>query len=93
MISILWEALLSIHTFATTIPGFHAPTFLGRQSRFASKYCESAWEIPERRCSGARSHQGEVMAFTDDAVLAKLSALNETQESIVTVAQWVLFHK
>ncbi|KAI9669573.1 MAG: hypothetical protein M1817_004616 [Caeruleum heppii] len=33
------------------------------------------------------------MAFTDDAVLAKLSALNETQESIVTVAQWVLFHK
>lgn len=33
------------------------------------------------------------MAYTDEGVLAKLSALNETQESIVTVAQWVLFHK
>ncbi|KAI9846404.1 MAG: hypothetical protein M1837_003995 [Sclerophora amabilis] len=33
------------------------------------------------------------MAYTDDAVLAKMSALNETQESIVTVAQWVMFHK
>ncbi|KAI9679581.1 MAG: Regulation of nuclear pre-mRNA domain containing protein 1B [Trizodia sp. TS-e1964] len=33
------------------------------------------------------------MAYTDDAVLAKLSSLNESQESIVTVAQWVLFHK
>jgi len=33
------------------------------------------------------------MAYTDDAVKAKLSALNETQESIVTVAQWVLFHR
>ncbi|KAI9800023.1 MAG: hypothetical protein M1833_003552 [Piccolia ochrophora] len=33
------------------------------------------------------------MSYTDDAVLAKLSALNETQESIVTVAQWVIFHK
>ncbi|KAJ5549840.1 RNA polymerase II large subunit CTD [Penicillium sp. DV-2018c] len=33
------------------------------------------------------------MAFTDDAVKAKLSALNETQESIVTVAQWVMFHR
>jgi len=33
------------------------------------------------------------MAYTDDAVLAKLSALNETQESIVTVAQWVMFHR
>lgn len=33
------------------------------------------------------------MAFTDDAVKAKLSALNETQESIVTVAQWVMFYK
>jgi len=34
-----------------------------------------------------------IMAYTDDAVLAKLSALNETQESIVTVAQWVMFHR
>lgn len=33
------------------------------------------------------------MAYTDDAVNAKLSALNETQESIVTVAQWVIFHR
>lgn len=34
-----------------------------------------------------------IMAYTDDAVKAKLSALNETQEGIVTVAQWVLFHR
>ena len=33
------------------------------------------------------------MAYTDDAVKAKLSALNESQESIVTVAQWVMFHR
>ena len=33
------------------------------------------------------------MSYTDDGVLAKLSALNETQESIVTVAQWVMFHR
>ncbi|KAI9773708.1 MAG: hypothetical protein M1839_002042 [Geoglossum umbratile] len=33
------------------------------------------------------------MAYTDDSVLAKLSSLNETQESIVTVAQWVMFHR
>ncbi len=33
------------------------------------------------------------MAYTDDAVKAKLSALNETQDSIVTVAQWVMFHR
>ena len=33
------------------------------------------------------------MAYTDDGVKAKLSALNETQESIVTVAQWVMFHR
>ncbi|KAL9120592.1 MAG: hypothetical protein Q9187_002848 [Circinaria calcarea] len=33
------------------------------------------------------------MAYNDDAVKAKLSALNETQESIVTVAQWVMFHR
>lgn len=33
------------------------------------------------------------MAYTDDAVKAKLSAMNETQESIVTVAQWVMFHR
>ncbi|KAL2007709.1 hypothetical protein VTN00DRAFT_7691 [Thermoascus crustaceus] len=33
------------------------------------------------------------MAYTDEAVKAKLSALNETQEGIVTVAQWVMFHR
>ncbi|KAI9681932.1 MAG: hypothetical protein M1822_007010 [Bathelium mastoideum] len=33
------------------------------------------------------------MAFTDDAVLSKLSGLVDTQESIVTVSQWVLFHR
>ena len=33
------------------------------------------------------------MAYTEDAVKAKLSALNETQESIVTVAQWIMFHR
>lgn len=37
--------------------------------------------------------KSHVMAYTDDAVKAKLSALNETQESIVTVAQWVMFHR
>ena len=33
------------------------------------------------------------MAFTDDGVKAKLSALNETQDSIVTVSQWIMFHR
>ena len=33
------------------------------------------------------------MAYTDDAVKAKLAALNETQDSIVTVAQWIMFHR
>ncbi|KAI0016718.1 RNA polymerase II-binding domain-containing protein [Xylariomycetidae sp. FL0641] len=33
------------------------------------------------------------MAYNDDAVLAKLSALSETQDSIVTVAQWIMFHR
>ncbi|KAI4742777.1 DUF618-domain-containing protein [Aureobasidium sp. EXF-12298] len=32
------------------------------------------------------------MAYADDAVRAKLSALNETQDSIVSVAQWIIFH-
>ena len=50
---------------------------------------------------GAVSHQhrneslalSSVMSFTDDALKAKLSALNETQEGIVTVSQWVIFHR
>ena len=33
------------------------------------------------------------MSYTDDAVLAKLSTLVETQDSIVTVAQWIMFHR
>ncbi|KAK4998171.1 hypothetical protein LTR66_002546 [Elasticomyces elasticus] len=33
------------------------------------------------------------MAYTDDGVRAKLSALNETQDSIVSVAQWIMFHR
>ena len=32
------------------------------------------------------------MAYTDDAVLAKLSALNETQESIVSWAAFLHKH-
>ncbi|ORY71753.1 RNA polymerase II-binding domain-containing protein [Pseudomassariella vexata] len=33
------------------------------------------------------------MSYTDDAVLAKLSTLSETQDSIVAVAQWIMFHR
>ncbi|KAL8954939.1 MAG: hypothetical protein Q9183_006861, partial [Haloplaca sp. 2 TL-2023] len=33
------------------------------------------------------------MSFTDDTIKAKLSSLNETQESIASVAQWVIFHR
>ncbi|RPB02122.1 DUF618-domain-containing protein [Choiromyces venosus 120613-1] len=33
------------------------------------------------------------MAYSDDTVLSKLSALNETQEGIVTAANWILFHR
>jgi regulator of Ty1 transposition protein 103 len=33
------------------------------------------------------------MSYTDDAMRAKLSSLNEAQDTIVTVAQWILFHK
>ncbi|KAJ9666190.1 hypothetical protein H2201_003624 [Coniosporium apollinis] len=33
------------------------------------------------------------MSYTDDSVKAKLSALNETQEGIVAVAQWIMFHR
>ncbi|KAI1391311.1 DUF618 domain-containing protein [Hypoxylon trugodes] len=33
------------------------------------------------------------MAYNDDAVLAKLSALSEAADSIVTVAQWIMFHR
>ncbi|KAH8724467.1 RNA polymerase II-binding domain-containing protein [Phaeosphaeriaceae sp. PMI808] len=33
------------------------------------------------------------MAFTEDSLRAKLSSLNETQEAISTVGQWILFHR
>ncbi|KAF2715448.1 DUF618-domain-containing protein [Pleomassaria siparia CBS 279.74] len=33
------------------------------------------------------------MAFTEDGLRAKLSSLNETQDSISTVGQWILFHR
>jgi regulator of Ty1 transposition protein 103 len=33
------------------------------------------------------------MAFSDDAFKAKLSTLNETQDSIVSVSQWIQFHR
>ncbi|KAK3370174.1 RNA polymerase II-binding domain-containing protein [Podospora didyma] len=33
------------------------------------------------------------MSYNDDAVLAKLSALNESHESIATTAQWIMFHR
>lgn len=33
------------------------------------------------------------MAYNDDAVKAKLTSLNESQDSIVTVAQWIMFHR
>lgn len=33
------------------------------------------------------------MAYTDDAVRVKLASLNETQESVVNVAQWIMFHR
>jgi regulator of Ty1 transposition protein 103 len=31
--------------------------------------------------------------YTDDAVKAKLSSLNDSHDSVVNVAQWLLFHK
>jgi hypothetical protein len=34
-----------------------------------------------------------VMSFSDEALKAKLSTLNETQDSIVTVSQWIMFHR
>lgn len=33
------------------------------------------------------------MAYNDEAVLAKLSSLSETQDSIVSVAQWIMFYR
>lgn len=33
------------------------------------------------------------MSYSDDAVKAKLNSLNETQDSIVSNAQWIMFHR
>lgn len=33
------------------------------------------------------------MSFSDESLKAKLSTLNETQDSIVTVSQWIMFHR
>ncbi|KAI0157305.1 RNA polymerase II-binding domain-containing protein [Xylariaceae sp. FL1272] len=33
------------------------------------------------------------MAYNDEAVLAKLSSLSETQDSIVSVSQWIMFYR
>lgn len=33
------------------------------------------------------------MAYTDDGVLNRLSALNESHDSIATAAQWIMFHR
>lgn len=35
----------------------------------------------------------DTMAYSDDAVKAKLNSLNETQDSIVANAQWIMFHR
>ncbi|KAH7115844.1 RNA polymerase II-binding domain-containing protein [Dendryphion nanum] len=33
------------------------------------------------------------MAFSDEGIKAKLASLNETQDSISTVSQWIMFHR
>lgn len=33
------------------------------------------------------------MSYNEDVVISKLSTLNETQDSIVNVSQWIMFHK
>lgn len=33
------------------------------------------------------------MSYSDDAVKARLAGLNDSQESIVTIAQWIMFHR
>ncbi|KAK9388288.1 RNA polymerase II-binding domain-containing protein [Lipomyces mesembrius] len=33
------------------------------------------------------------MSYSEDVVISKLSSINETQEAIVNIAQWVLFHR
>ena len=49
--------------------------------------CIARYLWPSRRTAS------DTMAYSDDAVKAKLSSLNETQDSIVTVAQWIMFHR
>ena len=31
--------------------------------------------------------------YNDETVLSKLSALNDSQDAIVAVAQWIMFHR
>ncbi|ODQ64293.1 DUF618-domain-containing protein [Nadsonia fulvescens var. elongata DSM 6958] len=33
------------------------------------------------------------MSYSEDTLLSKFSALNESQESIVSISQWVMFHR
>ena len=33
------------------------------------------------------------MSYTEEAVTSKLTTLNESQDSIVTVSQWIMFHR
>ncbi|KAK9237241.1 RNA polymerase II-binding domain-containing protein [Lipomyces kononenkoae] len=33
------------------------------------------------------------MSYSEDVVISKLSSVNETQEAIVNISQWVLFHR
>ena len=33
------------------------------------------------------------MSYSEEALKAKLSTLNETQDSIVAVSQWITFYK
>jgi regulator of Ty1 transposition protein 103 len=32
-------------------------------------------------------------SYTDETVRSKLSALNDSQDAIVAVAQWIMFHR
>ncbi|KAL9039275.1 MAG: hypothetical protein Q9214_004944 [Letrouitia sp. 1 TL-2023] len=48
---------------------------------------------PPALVAPTKSDRSPDMAYTDDAVKARLSALNESQDSIVGVAQWVMFHR
>ena len=72
------------------------PYFLNARTRLlhiSAFLLRPPWTRQQYSQSRCRARRAVDMAYTDDAVKAKLSALNETQESIVTVAQWVMFHR